>query len=232
MLREIAHFLRHAPATAKLALTENSVNLYNRIIDRLDENGVGPIRARIAEQLRGRVLEVGSGTGHMFRHYKADTEVFALEPIHSFRQASREAARQAMARIRVMDAVAEALPFAPESFDAIVCCLVLCSVEDVARTLAELRRVLRPTGQLWAAEHVRSDRLVAGLMMDAFNPVWLVLNRQGCRLNRRSEASIREAGFAVSSVERYQIFSPGLPAFPGKLIIADREARGVRRDRM
>lgn len=222
MLREIAHFIRHAPATAKLALTENGVTVYNRIMDRLDENGVGPLRARIAGQLRGRVLEIGSGTGHMFGHYGAEAEVFALEPIYSFRQASREAARQARAKITVMHALAEALPFAAESFDAIVCCFVLCSVEDVAGTLAELRRVLRPSGQLWAAEHVRSEGAVAGLLMDAINPLWLAVNGQGCRLNRRSEASIREAGFAVQTVERYQIFSPGLPAFPGKLIVAGR----------
>jgi SAM-dependent methyltransferase len=222
VLREVAHFLYHAPATAKLALTADGVTVYRRIMDRLDENGVGPLRARIAGGLSGRVLEIGSGTGHMFRHYPADAEVFALEPIYSFRQASREVARAARARIHVMHALAEALPFEAGSFDAIVCCFVLCSVEDVQGTLGELRRVLRPAGQLWAAEHVRSEGAVAGLLMDAFNPLWLKLNGQGCRLNRKTEEAIRSAGFGVQQVERYQIFSPGLPAFPGKLIVAAR----------
>jgi len=210
----------HAPATAALALSQAPLDVYDELMDRLDANGMGAVRARLAGELSGDVLEVGSGTGHMFRHYGAAARVWAIEPARTFRAASARAAERGKARVRVLGASAQTLPFPDARFDAVVCCCVLCSVPDVPLELTELSRVLKPGAPLLAAEHVRSERPLKGALMDLCNPLWLALNRQGCNLNRRSEEAIRGAGFEVDSVERYQLFSPGLPAFPCKLVLA------------
>jgi hypothetical protein len=72
--------------------------------------------------------------------------------------------------------------------------------------------VLRPGGRLRLLEHVRSDRPAAGLLMDAFNPVWRALNGAGCNLNRDVEAALPAAGFTEVTVRGFQLFSDTFPA--------------------
>ena len=115
---------------------------------------------------------------------------------------------------------AEGLPFEDGSFDAVVSATVLCSVQSVEQTLSEVKRVLKPGGQFRLIEHVKSDRAVAGALMVAFNPLWQALNRQGCNMNRATEASLRSAGFTLLEVEPFQVFAPAFPPFPIRWIKA------------
>src|SRR5215211_6387383 len=95
--------------------------------------------------LRGRVLEIGSGSGPNFPYYpEAVTELISVEPEANLRAKAEDAARSAGRPIRVVDALAERLPFEDRSFDAAVAVLVLCSVPDQGAALAELHRVVRP----------------------------------------------------------------------------------------
>src|SRR6184192_3710117 len=111
------------------------------------------------EGLAGRVLEVGAGNGLNFVHYPDTvTEVVAIEPEPFLRARAEEAANLTTVPIRVVDGVAGRLPVDDQSMDAAVASLVLCSVPDQAAALAELRRVIRPGGQLRFYEHVHSDR--------------------------------------------------------------------------
>ena len=220
MLRELAHFTWHAPATLRLKARLPQDQLYETVIDRADAAGLGERRAALVADLRGDVLDLGSGTGRMFRYYDREARVAAVEPDPRFVEIAEQARQGAAATITLHAGTGEALPFESASFDAAVLALVLCSVDSPAAVLAEVRRVLRPGGQLRLIEHVRSERPVAGWLMDRVDGVWLRLNGQGCHLNRDPLPAIADAGFRVEQVERFQVFSAGLPAFPLRAIHA------------
>ncbi|MAG57590.1 MAG: SAM-dependent methyltransferase, partial [Planctomycetes bacterium] len=124
------------------------------------------------------------------------------------------------AEIRLVAAAGVRLPFAAGSFDAVVLSNVLCSVRCAPTALSEIRRTLRSGGELRANEHVSSERRLSHVLMHAFNPGWRLWNRVGCNMNRRTDRSIREAGFEIQDIEPFQVFSPGIPAFPSLAIRA------------
>lgn len=213
-MRELFHFLRHAPGTLVLKQRLSQEELYDVVMDRADAAGLADERRRLVSDLEGTVVEVGCGTGHMFPHYSARAKVIAIENDARFAARARERAKTVAAQVTVTDGDALALPLADASADAVVLGLVLCSVNDVPRALAEAKRVLAPGGELRLLEHVRSPRPITGLLMDAANPIWLALNGQGCRMNRDTERALADAGITVSEVEPFKVFSAGLPAFP------------------
>jgi len=220
MIREIFHFLRHAPGTLRLKRRMSQPELYDTLMDRCDAAGLGRERDALVHGVSGDVLEIGSGTGRQFARYDGAARVTALEPDAAFRARAAAPATEARARVTQIDGAAETLPFPAASFDVVVVCLVLCSVRSVPAVLTELRRVLRPGGHIRLLEHVRSDRLVGGFFMRAFNWLWRLLNGQGCNMHRRPLPALRAAGFEVVSVSPFQVFSAGLPAFPMRRIHA------------
>jgi ubiquinone/menaquinone biosynthesis C-methylase UbiE len=218
MLHEVAHFLRHARATAALKSRVSQVELYETVMTRADEAGLAEQRTALVRGLRGRVLEIGAGTGAMFPHYARDVELTALEYDEPFVARARENAGAAKCTVQIVVGSALRLPFDATSFDAIVSSLVLCSVHDPAKALAEIARVARPDASVRLLEHVRSPRAVAGALMRVFDPVWVALNGQGCHMSRDTEQTLVRAGFVLDSVHPFQVFSPGLPAFPMRRI--------------
>ncbi len=222
MLREIAHLVRHTPATLRLKSKVPQAELYETLIARADEAGLGAQREALVTDLRGEVVEIGCGTGSMFRHYAAGTRVSAVEPDPEFAARARGRIREAAATIEVVDGTGEALPFADARFDAAVLGLVLCSVPRVEAVLAEVRRVVKPGGTLRLIEHVRSERRVAGWLMDRVDGLWLKLNGQGCHLNRDPLPDLTAAGFTIDDVVPFQVWSAGIPAFPMRRITAVR----------
>lgn len=225
-MRALFHFLRHAPATLGLKRRLTQAELYDTLMDRADAAGLGAQRDALVAGLGGDVLEVGAGTGRMFGRYAAGVNVTALEPDHDFAARAAAPAAGAQATIALVDGTAEKLPFEDARFDAAVVCLVLCSVRSVQDVLGELRRVLKPGAELRLLEHVCSDKPVAGFFMRSFNWLWRLLNGQGCNMHRRPLPVLRAAGFEIDSVEPFQVFSAGLPAFPMRRIVA-RAPRGV-----
>jgi SAM-dependent methyltransferase len=220
MLRELAHFARHAPATLRLKRELPQAELYDRLCGAGDAAGMAEWRARLVGDLRGDLLEIGAGTGLMFPYYAAGARVTALEPDAAFASLAAPRAEASAASITILAGTAEALPGPSRSRDAAVVGLVLCSVADPGVALAELARVLRPGAPLRLIEHVRSPSAIAGVLMRAANPLWLALNAQGCNMHRDPLPAIRDAGFLVDRVEPFQIFTPGIPAFPMRAIWA------------
>jgi ubiquinone/menaquinone biosynthesis C-methylase UbiE len=220
MLKEIAHFVRNAPPLLRLQKEHTRAEFLDVINAKADAQGYAEVRRELVGDLSGRVLEVGCGTGSMFRYYGNAVEVDAIEPEQDFLELAVAKAPQQAARVRAAAGDGMSLGFPDSTFDAVVFGLVLCSVPSVERVLAEAFRVLCPGGRLRALEHVRSERAVAGVLMDVANPLWLRLNKQGCNWNRQPLSLIEAAGFRLDDVHAFQRFDTVLPAFPMRRIRA------------
>ncbi len=220
MIKEVAHFLYYAPGTLAMKLRMEQVDVFETLMTRLEKAGMAEKRAALVGDIGGNVLEIGCGTGRMFAHYGSNVQVTAIEPTAPFLQRAQEAERQSRAHISLVTGSGMSLPFGTAIFDAVVIAMVLCSVPSVEEVLAEVKRVMKPGGQLRLIEHGRSDSLVAGFLMDAFNPLWRKVNGQGCNMNRNPVRSLRAAGFSFLDVRPFHLFCPGLPAFPHQLIKA------------
>jgi AhpD family alkylhydroperoxidase len=161
-------------------------------------------RAELVAGLRGEVVEIGAGSGSNFAHYPPTVDsVLAVEPESYLRRRAERAARQAAVSVTVIDATAEALPALDDSCDAAVACLVLCSVPDQAAALAELRRVLRPGGELRFYEHVVAHSAPGASVQLALDRsgIWPRLGA-GCHLARDTAAAIEQAGFVIEGCRR------------------------------
>jgi ubiquinone/menaquinone biosynthesis C-methylase UbiE len=193
--------------------------LYEKFTAPMEEAGLAAVRARLAGDLSGRVLEVGCGTGLNFVHYPHDAEVTAIEPLDDFRRFAAARAQAMSARITVLDGDAQALAFPDHSFDAALETLVFCSVPDALTGLRELRRVLRPGAPVRLFEHVRSERRAGATLQDLVNPLWRWM-MDGCNVNRDTVGVIRAAGFTVEHVRSHDIRVPRSPRFPMREIHA------------
>lgn len=181
--------------------------MYVRISAESEERGTAELRDRTLAGLAGRVIELGAGNGLNFAHYPDTvTEVVAVEPENRLRALAEKAAAEAAVPVRVVAGHAGALPGMDATFDAAVASLVLCSVADVPAALAEIRRVLKPGGELRFFEHVRAHDRLFGLLEDALTPVWSRA-AGGCHLNRDTAEAIRTAGFQIEHLERLS-FAP------------------------
>jgi ubiquinone/menaquinone biosynthesis C-methylase UbiE len=220
MLREIVHFVRISPELMRMQKRHSRGEFVDRLNARADADGFASIRAELVEGLTGRVLEIGCGTGSMFRYYGQDVQLDAIEPEADFLELAVDKAEASQGKIRAREGDGMKLPFDDHAFDAVVLALVLCSVPSVERVLAEAFRVLRPGGRLRALEHVKSERPIGGALMDATNRVWLHLNRQGCNWNRNPIPAMEATGFVIEHVEAFQTFDTLIPAFPMRRVRA------------
>ena len=192
---------------------------YEELASGLEQAGVAAVRARLAGDLRGAIIELGCGTGLNFAHYHEGAEVTAIEPLEEFRAFAAQRAAAAPARIHVQDGDAQDLPFADGSFDGGLATLVFCSVPAADRGLREMRRVLRPHAPVRFFEHVRSERPLGALLQHVCNPMWRWM-MDGCNLNRDTVAVIRAAGFTIEHVQAHEIRVPRAPHFPMREIHA------------
>jgi ubiquinone/menaquinone biosynthesis C-methylase UbiE len=174
-------------------------------------------RREALDGLSGRVFELGAGTGSNFAHYPSTlTGLIAAEPEPYLRERALEAGAAAPVPVEVVDAVADDLPFEDESFDAAVACLVLCTVPDQARALAELKRIVKPGGQLRFYEHVHANRQPLRAVLEFFDRtrLWPTVSG-GCHPTRETLSAIETAGFTVERSRRFG-YSPSrvIPSVP------------------
>ncbi|BBZ73608.1 class I SAM-dependent methyltransferase [Mycobacterium paraseoulense] len=172
----------------------------------------------------GRLLMLGLGPGTDLRFLPpAVTSVAAVEPEAPFRRmASRLADRHGIA-VDIVEGTGESIPFPDNSFDSVHIGLVLCSVDDVAATLGEIRRVLTPGGRLVVLEHVRGAG-ATGRLQDLVSKPWSWL-AAGCEPNRRTLDSIAAAGFdttALRSIPRTPVPFPCKPHLQGFAVLIPR----------
>lgn len=176
---------------------------YRRLAAAAEREGLGDRREQFLTGLTGRVVEVGAGTGLNFAHYPTTvTEAVAMEPEPYLRDHAQAAARAARTPVTVLDGTADALPLPDESVAAGVVSLVLCSVPDQATALAELRRVIRPGGELRFLEHVADTDARWARRQRRIDPLWTIFSG-GCHITRDTERAITAAGFEIESCERF-----------------------------
>jgi ubiquinone/menaquinone biosynthesis C-methylase UbiE len=197
---------------------------YDRLMAGTERAGLGEMRRELLAQASGRVLELGAGTGHNLEHYTdAVTELVLTEPDPYMASRLRDrlaAGSIQVANASVVEAPAEDLPFDDGSFDTVVATLVLCTVNDPLKAIAEARRVLVEGGRLLFLEHVRSDRTRLARWQDRLERPWGWFGA-GCHPNRATDQLLPEAGFWIDSMEREKL--PKAPPIVRPLI------RGVAR---
>lgn len=184
--------------------------LYDRAFEATEEAGLREMRRELLAGARGRVLEIGAGTGLNLDLYPEEgiESLTLTEPDPHMIKQLREKLADSGRGAELIQAPAEDLPFADDSFDTVTVTLVLCTVPDQAAALQEISRVLKPGGRLLFLEHVRSDDPGVAKWQDRLEKPWRFLG-DGCHCNRDTEAGIRTAGFELSDVEH-----PKLPKAP------------------
>ena len=170
--------------------------VYDAVMWPFERAAVGGWRRRLAVLARGRVLEIGTGTGAQLRWYAPGAPSRRSSPMPPCGSGRGGGRRGAAASVTLVDGRAEELPFADASFDAAVSAFALCTVADPAAALAELRRVLVPGGTLLLLEHVHLHWEPGRALQSRAAPAWAAV-AGGCRLDRDTVRFAREAGFSV-----------------------------------
>jgi len=186
---------------------------YDRVMAWAEVHGVGERRHRLLARARGRVLDVGAGTGANLAHYPVPpvTSVVALEPDVAMRRRLEDRAGRTAIPVDVLAASVDEATFEPASFDTVVATLVLCTVPDLDRAAGSLRRWLRSDGELLFLEHAVAPG-VRGRLQRAATPAWSRV-AAGCHLDRDPIAGLRRAGLLVADLDHFSL--PGGGALIG-----------------
>ena len=199
--------------------------LYDRALKATEENGLGAMRSELLAGARGRVIEIGAGTGVNVDLYGDGVEDLTLiepDPHMGAQLRKRLAERSEVASgthegpsidpadalaapdkpvpAHLVAAPAEALPFPDDTFDTAVATLVLCTIPDATAAIAEMARVLKPGGRLLFIEHVRSADASSARWQDRLEKPWRFL-ADGCHCNRDTEANLRASSFKVEAID-------------------------------
>jgi ubiquinone/menaquinone biosynthesis C-methylase UbiE len=179
-----------------------------RFMGDIEAKGNADYRRENLAGVSGRVIELGAGTGLNFPYYGPDvTELVATEPESYMRERASQAAVEAPVPVTVVDWPAEALDAPDASFDVGIACLVLCCVRDQRRALGELFRVIKPGGELRYYEHVRADTPRLARIQTVSDRIGMPRILGNEHFARRTEQTIREAGFDVEHERRFR-FQP------------------------
>jgi ubiquinone/menaquinone biosynthesis C-methylase UbiE len=183
--------------------------VYDPLSRRWEEKHGAEIKRKLLANARGRVLEIGVGTGLSFAHYPPVDELVGVEPSEPMRRRAQRRADELGRTVALVAAPAEALPFEDASFDTVVSLAVLCTVGDPVRVLGEVRRVLRSDGRFVFLEHVRASDPKLAEWQDRLERPWGWISG-GCHPNRATLATIEAVGFDVAEVEQAELPVPRL----------------------
>src|SRR5689334_16971227 len=157
-------------------------------------------RQQLVPQAKGRVLEIGIGSGLNLPFYGAQVEhLYGLEPSPELRGMALRRARRARCDVELLDGVAEQIPLADQSVDMVLSTWTMCTIVDVQGALREIRRVLRPGGELAFVEHGLAPDPGVRIWQHRLSPVWARC-AGGCHLDRKIDTLIAAAGFRLDEL--------------------------------
>jgi ubiquinone/menaquinone biosynthesis C-methylase UbiE len=172
-----------------------------------------PYRERTAGAAEGRVLDVGIGSGLNLPFYGRNAnEIFGLDPSLPLLSRAQSKARRTKTPVHLLEGSAERIPLADHSMDTIVMTWTGCSIPEIYAALEDMRRVLRPSGRLLFIEHGRAPEARVARWQDRLNPFWQRFSG-GCRLNRKIDDLISDAGFQIDRLTTGYIPGPKIMTF-------------------
>ncbi|MDA8252672.1 class I SAM-dependent methyltransferase [Acidiphilium sp.] len=172
-----------------------------------------PFRRRVIGAAEGTVLEIGIGSGLNLPLYGASVRaVIGLEPSPELLRMARTRAARASVPVELLEASAEAVPLEGAGIDTVVTTWTLCTIPDAPRALAEMRRVLKPSGNLLFVEHGRAPEPGVARWQDRLDPFWGCV-AGGCHLNRKIDALIAGSGFRIEALENVRLPGPRTHTF-------------------
>jgi ubiquinone/menaquinone biosynthesis C-methylase UbiE len=178
---------------------------YNRIssiynfMESLPEVFFADWRARLIACTKGKILEVGVGTGKNFKYYPAGADVTGIDIADRMISIAKKKAKELNLSFKIEEGDAQHLPYPDNFFDTVVATFVFCSVPDPVKGLRELRRVVKPDGKILLLEHVRIDMPIIGWIMDRLN--FLIVRIVGANINRRTLENVKAAGLLIDGIE-------------------------------
>lgn len=168
-----------------------------RLIDlACGQKPMAKLRKQYVPRAKGRVLEIGIGSGHNLAHYQGVQAIVGLDPAPELTRMAQRRAAKAGVDVQILQASGEQIPAQDGEFDAIVCTWTLCSIPNVSQALEEMRRVLKLGGRFHFIEHGLSPDLKVVRWQRAIEPVWKHIGG-GCHLTRQPDALLRKAGFEL-----------------------------------
>ena len=173
---------------------------YDRGMGFMERLFLGDSRARVCSHAEGEVLEVAVGTGRNLPYYPEGVRLTGVELSREMLTIARGRATSLGRRADLRQGDAQALPFPDASFDTVVCTLSLCSIPDDRRAVAEMKRVLRPGGQLLLLDHVPSTVRVWRVVQWLLEQITLLL--EGEHMLRRPLEHVQAEGFGIEHAER------------------------------
>lgn len=185
------------------------------IIDKACSMGqILKLRQQVVPRAKGVVLEVGMGSGINLQYYDAGqvSLVYGLEPSEGMRRKAANNLAAAPVPVEWIDLPGEAIPLADNSVDTVLLTFTLCTIPDAKAALAQMKRVLKPDGELLFLEHGQSSDARVHTWQNRITPTWKRF-AGGCHLNRPIDRLIREAGFDMTELNTFYV--PGAPKIAG-----------------
>jgi ubiquinone/menaquinone biosynthesis C-methylase UbiE len=185
--------------TAQTKTRYNRIAPYYDVMEIISERTFSRWRRQLLARAKGKVLEIGVGTGKNFSYYPDGVDVTGLDIADKMLLQARLRADKLGFPIHLMEDDVQSLTFPENSFDTAVATFVFCSIPDPVLGLKELGRVVKSSGEILLLEHVRIDKPVIGCIMDIMNPLFLHL--VGPNINRRTVENIGKAGLRIEKIE-------------------------------
>ncbi len=210
---ELKHETAEAMRLEKMQHSKTFGSSYDNFMYLLEKLYLKQRRSRLISGLSGNILEIGVGTGVNFEHYSNDIQLIGIEPSpHMMPYAEKRREVLLFPNRITLHSIGCGYPemeqlVLPESLDAVVCTLVLCTIPEPEKALRNYMKWLKPGGKLVILEHIKSHRHLAGKLQDFLNPLWSKM-AEGCQLNRPTDKLLAQSGFQLLREERFTVFLP------------------------